>query len=87
MDEPCSALDPISTLRVEELIKELAERYTIVIVTHNMQQARRLADYTACMLIEPFHRYGELVEYAPTAQHFSDPADPRTADYVNGKFG
>ena len=87
MDEPCSALDPISTLRVEELIKDLSERYTIVIVTHNMQQARRLADYTAFMLIEPFHRYGELVEYAPTAQLFSDPADPRTADYVNGKFG
>jgi phosphate transport system ATP-binding protein len=87
MDEPCSALDPISTLRVEELIKDLSERYTIVIVTHNMQQARRLADYTAFMLIEPFHRYGELVEYAPTAQLFSDPADPRTADYVSGKFG
>jgi phosphate transport system ATP-binding protein len=67
MDEPCSALDPISTLRVEEPIKELARRYTIVIVTHNMQQARRLADYTAFILIEPFHRYGELVEFAPTA--------------------
>ena len=87
MDEPCSALDPISTLRVEELIKDLAQRYTIVIVTHNMQQARRLADYTAFMLIEPFHRYGELVEYAPTTQLFSDPADSRTADYVRGKFG
>jgi phosphate transport system ATP-binding protein len=87
MDEPCSALDPISTLRVEELIKELAQRYTIVIVTHNMQQARRLADYTAFMLIEPFHRYGELVEFAPTAELFSNPADERTADYVSGKFG
>lgn len=87
MDEPCSALDPISTLRVEELIKELARRYTIVIVTHNMQQARRLADYTAFMLIEPFYRYGELVEFAPTAQLFSNPADSRTADYVSGKFG
>ena len=87
MDEPCSALDPISTMRVEELIKDLAQRYTIVIVTHNMQQARRLADYTAFMLIEPFHRYGELVEFAPTAELFSNPSDPRTADYVSGKFG
>jgi phosphate transport system ATP-binding protein len=87
MDEPCSALDPIATLRVEELIKELAGRYTIVIVTHNMQQARRLADYTAFMLIEPFHRYGELVEFAPTAELFSNPSDSRTADYVSGRFG
>jgi phosphate transport system ATP-binding protein len=87
MDEPCSALDPISTLRVEELIKELAERYTIVIVTHNMQQAARLADYTAFMLIEPFHRYGELVEFAPTGTLFSNPADSRTTDYISGKFG
>ena len=87
MDEPCSALDPISTLRVEELIRELARRYTIVIVIHNMQQARRLADYTAFMLIEPFHRYGELIEFAPTAELFSTPSDPRTADYIGGKFG
>ena len=87
MDEPCSALDPISTLRVEELIRELARRYTIVIVTHNMQQARRLADYTAFMLIEPFHRYGELIEFAPTADLFSNPGDSRTADYIAGKFG
>jgi phosphate transport system ATP-binding protein len=87
MDEPCSALDPISTMRVEELIKDLAHRYTIVIVTHNMQQARRLADYTAFMLIEPFHRYGELVEFAPTAELFANPSDSRTADYVSGKFG
>ena len=87
MDEPCSALDPISTLRVEELIRELAQRYTIVIVTHNMQQAKRLADYTAFLLIEPYHRYGELVEFAPTAELFSTPSDPRTADYIGGKFG
>ena len=87
MDEPCSALDPISTMRVEELIRELASRYTVVIVTHNMQQARRLADYTAFMLIEPFHRYGELIEFAPTAQLFEDAADTRTRDYVGGKFG
>ena len=87
MDEPCSALDPISTMRVEELIKDLAPRYTIVIVTHNMQQARRLADYTAFMLIEPFERHGELVEFAPTAELFSHPSDSRTVDYVSGKFG
>ena len=87
MDEPCSALDPISTLRVEELIRDLTCRYTIVIVSHNMQQARRLADYTAFMLIEPFHRYGELVEFAPTMNLFSTPSDARTADYIGGKFG
>jgi phosphate transport system ATP-binding protein len=87
MDEPCSALDPISTLCVEELIRELAGRYTVVIVTHNMQQARRLADFTAFMLIEPFDRSGELVESAPTAELFGDPRDSRTRDYVSGRFG
>jgi phosphate transport system ATP-binding protein len=87
MDEPCSALDPISTLRVEELIRNLAGSYTVLIVTHNMQQARRLADYTAFMLIEPFHRYGELIEYGPTAKIFEDASDERTRDYVGGKFG
>jgi len=87
MDEPCSALDPISTLRVEELIRELAGRYTVVIVTHNMQQAKRLADFTAFMLIEPFNRSGELIEFAPTAQLFDDATDPRTRDYVSGRFG
>jgi len=87
MDEPCSALDPISTLRVEELIRELAGRYTVVIVTHNMQQAKRLADFTAFMLIEPFNRSGELIEFAPTAQLFDDARDPRTRDYVSGRFG
>ena len=87
MDEPCSALDPISTLRVEELIRELAGRYTVVIVTHNMQQARRLADFTAFMLIEPFNRSGELIEFAPTAELFEDARDPRTRDYVSGRFG
>jgi phosphate transport system ATP-binding protein len=86
-DEPCSALDPISTMRVEELIRQLASTYTVVIVTHNMQQARRLADYTAFMLIEPFHRYGELIEFAPTAEIFENAADARTRAYVNGKFG
>jgi phosphate transport system ATP-binding protein len=87
MDEPCSALDPISTLRVEELIRELAGRYTVVIVTHNMQQAKRLADFTAFMLIEPFDRGGELVEFAPTAEIFEDARDSRTRDYVSGRFG
>jgi len=87
MDEPCSALDPISTMRVEELIRELASHYTVVIVTHNMQQARRLADYTAFMLIEPFHRYGELIEFCTTAELFAETADSRTRDYISGKFG
>jgi phosphate transport system ATP-binding protein len=87
MDEPCSALDPISTLRVEELIRDLAGRYTVVIVTHNMQQAKRLADFTAFMLIEPFDRSGELVEFAATAEIFEDARDSRTRDYVSGRFG
>jgi phosphate transport system ATP-binding protein len=85
MDEPCSALDP--TMRVEELIRQLAGSYTVAIVTHNMQQARRLADYTAFMLIEPFHRYGELIEFGPTAKIFEDASDERTRDYVAGRFG
>jgi len=87
MDEPCSALDPISTLRVEELIRELVKEYTVVIVTHNMQQARRLADYTAFMLIEPFQRYGELIEFGPTSKIFEGADDERPRDYVGGKFG
>ena len=87
MDEPCSALDPIATMRIEALIQELADRYTIVIVTHNMQQAKRISDYTAFMLIEPFERYGELIEFGPTDAIFSSPRDMRTADYINGKFG
>jgi phosphate transport system ATP-binding protein len=81
MDEPCSALDPIATLRIEELIDELKARYTIVIVTHNMQQAARVADTTAFFLL------GELVEHAPTEQVFQTPADERTEQYVTGKFG
>jgi phosphate transport system ATP-binding protein len=81
MDEPCSALDPIATLRVEELITELKKRYTIVIVTHNMQQAARVADRTAFMLT------GEMVEFAPTEQIFTNPSDERTEQYVTGKFG
>ena len=81
MDEPCSALDPVATLRIEELISELKERYTIVIVTHNMQQAARVADTTAFML------EGELVEHGPTTQIFTKPNDERTERYVTGKFG
>jgi phosphate transport system ATP-binding protein len=81
MDEPCSALDPIATLKVEELIQELKDRYTIVIVTHNMQQAARVADTTAFMLD------GGLVEHAATDKMFSTPDDSRTEEYVTGKFG
>jgi phosphate transport system ATP-binding protein len=81
MDEPCSALDPIATLRVEELIAELKSRYTIVIVTHNMQQAARVADSTVFMLD------GEVVEHAPTNDVFTNPRDERTERYVTGKFG
>src|SRR2546423_1274477 len=81
MDEPCSALDPIATLRIEELIGELKKRYTIILVTHNMQQAGRVADSTAFMLS------GELVEVAETEKIFTNPDDERTEDYVSGKFG
>ena len=81
MDEPCSALDPIATLKIEELIDELKGRYTIVIVTHNMQQAGRVSDTTAFMLD------GELVEHAPTTEIFTTPRDERTEQYVTGKFG
>ncbi|MFR9086129.1 MAG: phosphate ABC transporter ATP-binding protein PstB [Oscillospiraceae bacterium] len=81
MDEPTSALDPISTSRIEELTMELKERYTIVIVTHNMQQAVRISDRTAFFLL------GELVEYGATEQVFSAPAEKRTEDYITGRFG
>jgi phosphate transport system ATP-binding protein len=81
MDEPCSALDPIATLKIEELIAQLKRRITIVIVTHNMQQAARVADRTAFMLA------GELVEVGPTDEIFTNPSDARTEEYVTGKFG
>jgi phosphate transport system ATP-binding protein len=81
MDEPASALDPVSTLKIEELVEELKERYTIVIVTHNMQQAARIADTTAFML------EGELIEHGPTNTIFTNPNDERTERYVTGKFG
>jgi phosphate transport system ATP-binding protein len=81
MDEPCSALDPIATLKIEELIDDLKQRFTIVIVTHNMQQAARVADTTAFFLA------GELIEHAPTNDVFTNPSDSRTEEYVTGKFG
>jgi phosphate transport system ATP-binding protein len=80
-DEPCSALDPISTAKIEELIDELKEDYTIVIVTHNMQQAARVSDFTAFMYL------GELVEFDTTSALFTAPRDRRTQDYVTGRFG
>lgn len=81
MDEPCSALDPIATARIEDLIRELKQRYTIVIVTHNMQQAARASDMTAFLLM------GNLVEFSQTSQLFTSPKDSRTEDYITGKFG
>ncbi|HEY1989796.1 MAG TPA: phosphate ABC transporter ATP-binding protein [Acidimicrobiales bacterium] len=86
MDEPTSALDPIATKRIEELIGELKDRVTIIIVTHNMQQAMRVSDRCAFLLMAD-DRSGELIEYAPTSKLFSEPDDPRTLDYVNGRFG
>ncbi|HEY6378248.1 MAG TPA: phosphate ABC transporter ATP-binding protein PstB [Candidatus Dormibacteraeota bacterium] len=86
MDEPCSALDPIATLRIEELLRELRESVTIIIVTHNMQQATRVSDYTAFMLMGE-GRAGELVEYGPTQELFNRPRDRRTEDYITGRFG
>ncbi|MFL5854440.1 MAG: phosphate ABC transporter ATP-binding protein PstB [Solirubrobacteraceae bacterium] len=85
MDEPASALDPKATLKIEELVQELKHRFTIVIVTHNMQQAARVADYTAFMLGEGGP--GSLVEYGETDKIFTNPEDPRTEQYVSGKFG
>lgn len=81
MDEPCSALDPISTLKIEELMQSLKNRYTIIIVTHNMQQAARVSDETGFMLL------GELVEFARTEDIFTRPKDKRTEDYITGRFG
>jgi phosphate transport system ATP-binding protein len=86
MDEPTSALDPAATRRIEELVGELKDRVTIVIVTHNMQQAQRVSDECAFLLMAG-DRAGELVEFGPTQTLFSHPTDPRTLDYVNGRFG
>jgi phosphate transport system ATP-binding protein len=81
MDEPCSALDPRSTSRIEDLIRELRGEYTIIIVTHNMQQAARISDYTAYMYL------GELIEYGPTQTLFTMPEKKETEDYITGRFG
>jgi len=86
MDEPCSALDPIATLRIEELMRELSKEYTIVIVTHNMQQAARVSDYAIFLMMEE-DRAGIVVEYGPTSQIFTNPQDKRTEDYITGRFG
>jgi phosphate transport system ATP-binding protein len=92
MDEPCSALDPISTAKVEDLMDELKDDYTIVIVTHNMQQARRVSDMTACLMLDEAasvegHRTGVLAEFSPTARLFTTPTDPRTEAYITGRIG
>lgn len=87
MDEPCSALDPISTLAIEDLINELKEQYTVVIVTHNMQQASRVSDKTGFFNIEGTGKPGHLVEYDNTEKIFSNPAEKQTEDYITGRFG
>ena len=81
MDEPCSALDPIATTKIEELMDELKQKYTIVIVTHNMQQAARVADYTA------FFYMGKLIEFGETEKMFTAPENQQTEDYITGRFG
>ena len=94
MDEPASALDPIATQRIEETMRELQENYTIIIVTHNMQQAQRASDFTAFFNIRKDEndegsqkRWGELVEYAPTDELFNNPEHQETHDYISGRFG
>jgi len=86
MDEPCSALDPVATIKIEELMRTLAENYTIVIVTHNMQQAARVSDMAAFFMMTE-DRAGVLVEYGTTSQIFTNPKDKRTEDYITGRFG
>jgi phosphate transport system ATP-binding protein len=86
MDEPCSALDPVATLRIEELMRELTKEYTIIIVTHNMQQAARVSDYAIFLMMEE-DRAGIVVEQGPTSQLFTNPRDQRTEDYITGRFG
>jgi phosphate transport system ATP-binding protein len=91
MDEPCSALDPISTARVEDLMDDLKDEYTIVIVTHNMQQARRVSDMTACLMLDDTaadgHRTGVIAEFSATDRLFTNPKDPRTEAYITGRIG
>jgi phosphate transport system ATP-binding protein len=86
MDEPCSALDPIATLKIEDLMRELSAMYTIVIVTHNMQQAARVSDFTAMMRMDE-DRAGTVIEYDVTQTIFTRPSDPRTEDYITGRYG
>jgi phosphate transport system ATP-binding protein len=86
MDEPCSALDPIATLRIEDLMRELARDYSIIIVTHNMQQAARVSDHTAVMMMSE-DRAGEMIEFGVTHELFTNPKDKRTEDYITGRFG
>jgi phosphate transport system ATP-binding protein len=86
MDEPASALDPIATLKIEDLMRELAQNYTIIVVTHNMQQAGRVSDYTAFFMMDE-DRAGYLVEYGPTKRIFTSPVDERTEGYITGRFG
>jgi phosphate transport system ATP-binding protein len=81
MDEPCSALDPIATGKIEDLMLELRENYTIVIVTHNMQQAARISDLSGYMLL------GDMIEFGPTGSIFTNPVDKRTQDYISGRYG
>ena len=86
MDEPASALDPIATLKIEDLMRELAQNYTIIVVTHNMQQAARVSDFTAFFNMDD-DRAGYLVEYGPTKELFTNPKDQRSEDYITGRFG
>ena len=86
MDEPCSALDPIATLKIEDLMQDMAKQYTIIIVTHNMQQAARVSNYTAFFMVDE-HRAGHLVEFGETQTMFTNPQDQRTEDYITGRFG
>mgnify|MGYP001566343169 FL=1 len=81
MDEPCSALDPIATAKIEGLIREIKQSYTVVIVTHNMQQAARISDYTGFFLM------GDLIEFSETPKIFTNPGDQRTEDYITGRYG
>lgn len=87
MDEPASALDPIATLKIEELMQELKQSYTIIIVTHNMQQAARVSDYTAMMMLTEDRKSGTIIEVGPTQVIFTRPKDRRTEDYITGRFG
>jgi phosphate transport system ATP-binding protein len=86
MDEPCSALDPVATLKIEDLMRELARDYTIAIVTHNMQQAARVSDWTAVMMMSE-DRAGECIEFGATNEVFTNPQEKRTEDYITGRFG